>query len=134
MRCGLEWVPASETERHSRQEAPDTLAEPSPATDQANEGRPAEPAAGHAQGAAPAVADSGQALADPGPSGGPTIASLAAATRAHRRRQLATAWIASLAVLVLALGMGAIWRDDVVAAWPPSERLYDWLHLEASPH
>lgn len=42
-------------------------------------------------------------------------------------------WVASL-VLLVALGWGSVrWRNDVMHAWPPSERLYAVLGLASGP-
>ena len=39
------------------------------------------------------------------------------------------AWIASLVLLALLVDAAYIWRAQIMAAWPPSERLYAALGL-----
>ncbi len=43
------------------------------------------------------------------------------------------AWLASLAVLIALVFAAYAWRDRVMAAWPPSERLYAALGLAHAP-
>lgn len=52
--------------------------------------------------------------------------------RAPRARVIETAMALSLSVLVLfAAGAAAyVWRTDVMAAWPPSQRLFRALELD----
>jgi hypothetical protein len=58
---------------------------------------------------------------------------LAADSRPRRQRGLFAAWIASVALLLLMLGAGAIWRDVLTRTWPASERLYAWVGLPSGP-
>ena len=39
------------------------------------------------------------------------------------------AWIASLVLLAFLVGAAYAWRAQIMAAWPPSERLYAALGL-----
>jgi predicted Zn finger-like uncharacterized protein len=40
------------------------------------------------------------------------------------RVALAAAWAASVVIVLAFLGAGYVWRSDIMAAWPPSTRLY----------
>jgi hypothetical protein len=42
------------------------------------------------------------------------------------------AWVASLALLACLVGAAYAWRAPIMAAWPPSERLYAALGLAHS--
>jgi predicted Zn finger-like uncharacterized protein len=56
----------------------------------------------------------------------------AAAPKAPRRGAMAiaiAAWAASLLVLAVAGGAAVSWRSQVIAAWPPSERVYAMIGL-----
>ena len=46
---------------------------------------------------------------------------------------LAVAWAASVSLLLLLAAAAVHWRTDVMAAWPPSERLYAALGLFVPP-
>ena len=68
---------------------------------------------------------------------GPAAAPAPPPSFAARVRRADTAvlagWVASLALLA-ALGWGGVkWRNDVMHAWPPSERLYAALGLASGP-
>ena len=122
VRCGHEWVPTAGAgtlpvapREPNMQEATLTA----PHAPEADELRRDE--------ARPAIRD--EASNGPDGSPNPSIAELGAATVISRQRRLTTAWLASVAALILALGAGAIWREQVTEVWPPSERLFDWLHL-----
>ena len=47
----------------------------------------------------------------------------------HSGRVALLGWLLSLLVLLLLGGAAVAWRDDVMAAWPPSQRLYAALGL-----
>jgi len=51
------------------------------------------------------------------------------------RSRLRLAWAASLVVLILLFVGGYAWRDQIVAAWPPSARMYAafGMHPDRSP-
>jgi predicted Zn finger-like uncharacterized protein len=51
------------------------------------------------------------------------------------RSRLRLAWAASLVVLILLVVGGYAWRDQIVAAWPPSARMYAafGMHPDRSP-
>ena len=55
--------------------------------------------------------------------------------RPPSRTRLRMAWAASLVVLVLLVLGGYAWRDQIVAAWPPSGRVYAvfGMHPDRSP-
>jgi hypothetical protein len=55
-------------------------------------------------------------MAAPSPPPGPGLA-------------LRFAWVASVVVILAGLASALVWRDDVMAAWPPATRLYAALGL-----
>lgn len=63
------------------------------------------------------------------PSGGAAQDRLASAPASPADRIAMTGWVMTLLVLVLAAYAGFAWRADIMAAWPPSERLYTLLGL-----
>ena len=50
-----------------------------------------------------------------------------------RRLPLVLAWVGSLLVLAGLVAAAVVWREPVMAAWPPSIRLYALLRLTAHP-
>jgi len=65
------------------------------------------------------------------PSGALAIDRLMATPKPWRRASIALrlAWLGSLVLLVLLIGAAYAWRAEVMAAWPPSVRLYAALGL-----
>ena len=47
---------------------------------------------------------------------------------------LRLAWLGSIILVLLLLCAGYVWRADVMAAWPPSARLYAALGLAGPAH
>lgn len=98
-RCGQQWTPTTlvelEPEPPPEESAPEPIDEPPPAPVAA---RPIRGSAMDRLAAHPAW---------PRPSA-----------------RLRVAWIASVALLVLAVLAAFTWRTDIVTAWPPSARLY----------
>jgi predicted Zn finger-like uncharacterized protein len=46
---------------------------------------------------------------------------------------LRLAWIGSIALVLATIGAGYVWREQVMAAWQPSVRLYSALGLADAP-
>ncbi|HUB12424.1 MAG TPA: zinc-ribbon domain-containing protein [Acetobacteraceae bacterium] len=120
-RCGEQWVAVPLT-------PPEVVAEPEPEP----EAEP-EPAA---EPEAPVVRPRREALAaTTAPSALTAMERLASrpATLRQPSPWLPTGWLVSVALLVL-LGFGLVfWRAEMMQAWPPSGRLYDWLGLLSTP-
>jgi predicted Zn finger-like uncharacterized protein len=122
VRCGHEWVLATGEDTL-------TVAPREPDLEEDTPTAPHVPEADEFQrdAAQPAVRDEAPNGPDASPT--PPIAEPGAATAVFQQRRLAAAWVASVAALILALGAGAIWREQVMEVWPPSGRLFGWLHL-----
>jgi predicted Zn finger-like uncharacterized protein len=59
---------------------------------------------------------------------------MAAPQPAPRRRlalALAAAWTASIVIVLVVVAAAYLWRTDIMAAWPPSTRLYAAFGLAA---
>lgn len=118
-RCGVEWAPVAAIEPP---QAP--IAAPLPAqTDTAQEP------------VAPPVPDQPVPL---GPAAANRVAKAAAAIQARipalRDTKLLAAWLASLLLLLLFAWAAYAGRAGIMAAWPPSQRLYGALGLTAPSH
>jgi len=46
------------------------------------------------------------------------------------RFRLRAAWLASIALVALLVWAVINWRPEIIAAWPPSMRLYDMFGLK----
>jgi predicted Zn finger-like uncharacterized protein len=120
-RCGTEWAPLAAAPR-TPLASPQPLAPPRPAAwdvpERVTTSAPlAEPDAG-----ASLPRRSKVLLTEPAPE---------ATAYRPRRRDAAPllAWLASLALLLVLLAAAYTWRDRIMTAWPPSERLYAALGL-----
>ncbi len=126
-RCGGEWAPieahAAEPERAPPTPVATPVDDPPAVSDE-----PAGPAAPPA----PPLDSPAAAEASPRPPSAMDRLALQA-TRPSSRLQLRLAWLASLAVLAF-LGWAAYaWRAEIVAAWPPSGRIYAIFGMQPLP-
>jgi len=111
-RCGAEWVPVAEVVPPQ----PMDIAEARPAPEAIADDFP-EPVV-----APPRVSAMDRLAAYPAPSSSV---------------RLKLAWAASVLLLVLAAGAALTWRSEIIAAWPPSARAYEFFGLYADvtgPH
>jgi predicted Zn finger-like uncharacterized protein len=119
--CGGEWMPV-QVGAAEQEPVPPSVDDPPPI--------PVEPAASTA--AVPHT--EGSAVSDAPPPASPARDQLVVhATRQSSRVPLRLAWLASLAVLGF-LGWAAYaWRAEIVAAWPPSARMYAAFGVQPVP-
>lgn len=69
----------------------------------------------------------------PTPPAWPERLAVPVANAAPRRLPLMLAWLGSILVLAGLVAAAIIWREPVMATWPPSVRLYAALGLTAHP-
>ena len=124
-RCGDEWVPQREAQPLPAA-APAELSTAMPSLAERAVERGAALDAGPANGRKPTMA------APPPPADArlavfPPLVGRPPA--APGRALLAAGWVASAAVLLVLLGAAYLWRAQVQAAWPPSQRAYLALGL-----
>ena len=112
-------------------EVPDARLKPGRMVRCARCGRQWAPLSEPASAPSPPVPQAPHAIEPPEPDAPPARPALTAmdllAARSARKadaRWLQVAWAASIALLVCLLAGGLIWRHAVMAAWPPSGRLY----------
>jgi predicted Zn finger-like uncharacterized protein len=115
-RCGVDWTPVGATAA-PEPEAPEPVTLPQPPP------QPPPPAPAEATDGAAA-----RVVATAHPSAMERLAAQAAWPRPTT--QLRLAWAASLVLLALAAGAAYAWRDQIVAAWPPSAHAYALFGLE----
>ena len=141
-RCGTEWAPLPATETHAPLDSPplvppslvpSSLDPPNPAGWLAAE-RVTGPAVPPGEPDASADADLSR---NPPRNARVLVAQPAtgAAGRPSRRDNTAPliAWLASLVLLIALIVAAYAWRDRIMAAWPPSERLYAALGIARVP-
>jgi predicted Zn finger-like uncharacterized protein len=106
--CGAEWIPVPVPPEQEVPDAVEGMTSPDSdeyAADDADLGPPPAPVA------------TGMARLTMGPASG------------QGRAALRAAWIASVVLLVAAIGAGYALRDQFMQMWPPSARVYDALGL-----
>jgi predicted Zn finger-like uncharacterized protein len=128
-RCGNEWSPMATTTAPPRPRAPETdffrgpLPSPKPVV-----APPADPEPpGRQEPRLNPLRPRGEArVPEPPPPPPPELPELA-----PRRSDAgaALAWVLSLLVLAAAAGAAVTWRAQVMAAWPPSERVFSAVGL-----
>ncbi len=141
-RCGTEWAPLPATETRAPRDSPplvppslipSSLDPPDPTVWRAPErvSRPAVPLANPDAGA---DADLTRKLPR-NPRVLTAQSAPGAAVRRPRRSDTAPliAWLASLVLLIALIAAAYAWRGSIMAAWPPSERLYAALGLARVP-
>lgn len=117
-RCGGEWMPVQTGAADQEPVAPPMNDPP--------------PISGESIVTAAASTDTSPAAGAPRPSSAMDRLALHS-VRPSSRLPLRVAWLASLAVLAF-LGWAAYaWRADIVAAWPPSARMYAAFGVQPLP-
>lgn len=119
-RCGTEWAPAAAAEvKPAAPPPPSPVAASAPPPEVAE--RPPE------MRPDPVVAPRAMPMAEP-------AFEVGRRPSAWRGSVLpALAWIASLALVAAMIASAVAWRGPIMAAWPPSERLYAALGLAHGP-
>ena len=141
-RCGTEWPPLPAAETRAPRDSPplvppslvpSSLDPPDPTVWRAPE-RVSSPAVPLANPDAGADLDLTRKLPrNPRVLTAPSAAE--AVARPPRRSDTAPliAWLASLVLLIALIAAAYAWRGSIMAAWPPSERLYAVLGLARAP-
>jgi predicted Zn finger-like uncharacterized protein len=125
-RCGGEWAPvearAAEPERETPSPPATTIDDPPMVSDE-----PVGPAP-------PVPPIDSAAVAEPTPRPPSAMDRLALySSRPSSRLRLRLAWLASLAVLAVLAWAAYAWRAEIVAAWPPSGRMYAIFGVQPLP-
>ncbi len=134
-RCGHQWAyqaPAGEPGLAPATEAPviGTPAIGASAIGASDTGPPSPPIRAQA-----APADADRPAPEPPPEGPTAFAAMDRLGLTSKpapetgRAALRAAWAASILVLILAAAAGYTWRDGLMQAWPPSQRVYAALGL-----
>ncbi len=125
-RCGNEWVPHAEPAAQAQPDTTPAAAAAPPAPEQ--KAIPVPPESRVPLARVPAT----PVPSVPPPPGDPMLSifpPLVERQRRRRERASALAWALTVLTLAALVGAAYVWRADVQAAWPPSQRAYAAIGL-----